>query len=295
VPVYDRRYRGWEGERRPPRAAIATLARYGLAEVFSSRLLLVLFVAACLPFVVFATIVYVAHNLELLTLFEISNATPLHENLQGTLFFYFLVVQSNLAFVLASFAGPNLVGPDLVHGAMPLYLSRPLGRADYVAGKLAILLVLLSAVTWVPGLLLVGLQAALAEPGWLAAHWRLPMAMFVGSWVWILLLSLFALAISAWIRWRPLATGALFGAMIVTSAFGAAVQETLDTRWGKLLMPVEMLKSIWIQLFGPLRMFAGIDPGEQLPEVAAWAGLAGLGLLALALLRRRIRAFEVVR
>jgi ABC-2 type transport system permease protein len=295
VPVYDRRYRGFDGERRPPRSVVATLARYGLAEVFASRLLLVMFVAACLPFLVFATIVYVAHNLELLTMLEVRDSASLQENLQGTLFFYFMVVQSNLAFVLASFAGPNLVAPDLVHGAMPLYLSRPVRRADYVAGKLAILLVLLSAITWVPGLLLVGLQAALAESSWLASHWRLPMAIFVGSWVSILLLSLFALAISAWIRWRPLATGALFGSLIVAGAFGAAIEETLDTRWGRMLIPTEMLKTIWIELFGPLRMFAGMDRSEDLPVGAAWAGVVALAALALALLHRRIRAFEVVR
>jgi ABC-2 type transport system permease protein len=295
VPVYDRRYRGYDGERRSPRTAIGTIANYGIRELFSSRLLLVLFVAACLPFVVFATIIYVANNLEILSFLEISEASSMQESLQGPFFFIFFTIQSNLAFLLASFAGPTLIGPDLVHGAMPLYLARPIRRSDYVLGKLAVLLGPLSAITWIPGLLLVGLQAALAEDGWLVAHWRLPMALFIGSWVWILLLSLLSLAISAWIRWRPLATAALFGIVVVGSAFGVAVSEILQTRWGKLFVPVELLKTVWIDLFGQLSIFRPTDPSQELPVAAAWLGLAALAAAALAMLHRKIRAYEVVR
>jgi ABC-2 type transport system permease protein len=295
VPVYDRRYKPFGGERRPPRRLFLTLTRFGLAEVFASKLLLVLFVAACLPFVAFSTFVYVANNIDVLAVFEVTDASPMLRLVEGSLFFWFLVGQSMFAFLIASFAGPNLVGPDLVHGAMPLYLSRPIARADYVLGKLGVLLTLLSAVTWVPGLLLAGLQASLAREGWLADRWRIPFALFVGSWVWILVLSLLALAISAWIRWRPLATSALFIVLVVGSAFGAAVNETLDTRWGNLLMLLEMAKKIWEELFGGAALI-GMPPAEEsIPLVACWLGLAAACGLALAVLNKKIRAYEVVR
>ena len=58
----------------------------------------------------------------------------------------------------------------------PCYLSRPFSRAEYVLGKAAVLLVLLSAITWVPGLLAVRLQAAwpagLAGQPTCASAWR---------------------------------------------------------------------------------------------------------------------------
>lgn len=292
MPVYDRRYRGYAGVRRSPRGVFWTLARYGFAEIFSTRLLLVLFVAACLPVVVFATLVYVANNLELLTLFKVQD-NELQESLSGSLFFWFVALQGNLAFLFASFAGPSLVNPDLAHGAMPLYLSRPLGRRDYVLGKLAILGTLLSAITWVPGLLLVALQSSLAGWGWLAAHASIPVGIFLGSVAWIAVLSLAALAISAWIRWRPLATGALFVLVVVGSAFGAAINETLDTRWGKLLMFTEQVKTIWIDLFGVGRIL-GTSREDDLPVAVCWLALGGFAVVALALLRRKIRAHEVV-
>lgn len=293
MPVYDRRYRGYSGERRSPRGLFWTIARYGFAEIFATRLLLVLFVAACLPVVVYATMIYVANNLELLSLFKVED-NELQESLSGTLFFWFVVGQGNLAFLFASFAGPSLVGPDLAHGAMPLYLSRPMSRGDYILGKLAILGTLLSAITWVPGLLLVALQSALAGGGWLGAHLRVPFGIFVGSLAWIALLSLASLAISAWIRWRPLATGALFGLFVVGSAFGTVINQMLDTRWGELLMFVEQMKTIWVDLFASGRILGEVSDERDLPVAVCWLAIATFTALAAALLHRKIRAHEVV-
>lgn len=297
MPVYDRRYRGFPGERRPSRWLFLTITRLGLAEVFASKLILILFVASCLPLLVFSTIVYVANNLDVLAAFQVTSgdASQLIESLEGPFFFWFLVAQSMFAFLLASFTGPQLVGPDLVHGAMPLYLSRPISRADYVLGKLCVLLVLLSAITWVPAMLLTGIQASVARDGWLADRWRIPFALLVGSWIWILLLSLLALAISAWIRWRPLATGALFGLVVVGSAFGTAINETLDTRWGTLLMFAEQIKTIWLELFD-VASILGVAGGPRALSVGVcWLALASFAALSLALLHRKIRAHEVVR
>lgn len=295
MPVYDHRYRGFDGERRPSRWLFLTLTRLGLAEVFSSKLILILFVAACLPFLVCAALIYVANNADLLAAIQVGDASELQKSFEGSLFFWYLICQSMFAFILASFTGPTLVGPDLVHGAMPLYLSRPISRADYVLGKLGVLLLLLSAVTWVPGLLLAGLQAALARDGWLAERWQIPFALFAGSWIWILLLALLALAISAWVKWRPLATSALFIVFVVGSAFGAAVNQTLDTKWGKLLMLGEMAKTIWISLFGSIEIVGGGSEAERLPIAACWLGLAAACVAALVILHRKIRAYEVVR
>jgi ABC-2 type transport system permease protein len=295
VPVYDHRYRGFDGERRPSRWLFLTLTRIGLSEVFSSRLLLVLFVASCLPSAVAAAVIYVANNTDALQVIQIDNVEEILRSFEGSFFFWFLVVQSMFAFLLASFAGPNLVGPDLVHGAMPLYLSRPISRADYVLGKLGVLLILLSAVTWLPGLLLTGLQISVAREGWLAERWRIPLGMFVGSWIWIVLLALLALAISAWIRWRPLATSSLFIVFVVGSAFGAVVNQTLDTRWGKLLMLGEMAKTIWGNLFGGAAVVRGDWSRDALPTWVCWLGLATACVAALLILHKKIRAYEVVR
>jgi ABC-2 type transport system permease protein len=295
VPVYDRRYRGFSGERTSPRALWWTLARYGLAETFSSKLLLILFVACCLPIVVFATLIYFANNLDLLSVFDVRDDGELQESLSGTLFFWFVVAQSNLAFIFASFAGPSMVAPDLTHGAMPLYLSRPMSRGDYMLGKLAILGTLLSALTWIPGLFLVALQTALAGGGWLVDNVRVPIGILLGSVLWILLVSFSALAISAWIRWRPLATGTLFILFVIGSAFGAAVNQIVGTSWGTVLMLTEQIRTIWVDLFDVDVIFGAPGGSGDLPVAACWLTLLAFTAFAALLLYRRIRAFEVVR
>lgn len=295
MPVYDRRYRPWEGERRGPRAAILTIARHALGGIFASRLTLLLFVASCLPFLVVATLIWIANNLEMLPMIRFDSPDEFRSGLEGPLFFWFLVWQSGFAFLLVSFAGPGLIGPDLVHGGLPLYLSRPIRRFDYVAGKMLALVTVLSAVTWVPGLLLVVLQGSLAGGDWFLTHVRMPLAIFVGAWVWILPLALAALAVSSAIRWRPLATGALFGLLLVGSGFGAVINESLDTRWGKLLMFGEMVQAIWSDLFGGVRFFNRVWPPDPLPSAVNWLALAVICVLAVLVLRRRIRAYEVVR
>ncbi len=182
--------------------------RFGLAEAFSSRLTLVLFIASCLPVLVFASLIYLANNLDVLVAAGIQVGNDF-AGIRDTAFFFFLTVQSDFAFLLAAFVGPTLVAPDLAHGAMPLYLSRPLSRWRLHAwASSRCSWSLLSAVTWVPGLLLVLLQASLAAGvGWRrTAH--LCSAVFVGSpGCGSCPCRSPPLAISAWVRWRPLATG----------------------------------------------------------------------------------------
>jgi ABC-2 type transport system permease protein len=295
VPVYDRRYRTFERPAQRAGSPVWILLRYGIGQVFESRFALILFVVACLPALGFATAIYIAHSAEAVAALRISDIGEFLEALSGRFFFFYMAGQSVWAFLFTAFVAPSLVAPDLAHGGLPLYLSRSLSRTQYVLGKLGILVVLLSALTWIPGLLLVGFQGALAEDGWLAAHARIPFAIVVGSWVWIGLLGLVALAVSAWIRWRPAATAALFGLFFIGSAFAAVVNGILDTRWGNLVSLSAIVRSIWVDLFGGLRAVPGMNLRETLPPSVAWFAFAAFLALAVLLLRRRIRAFEVVR
>ncbi len=295
MPVYDRRYRGWDGELRSPRSAVWTIAREGLGRVFASRLNLILFVVAALPFLFFAGAIYLANNLDLLAQIGMRDPEAFRASVDGAIFFWFLVVESSLGFLLAAFVGPTLIAPDLANGALPLYLARPIQRRDYILGKLLVLLAMLSGLTWVPGLLLVGLEASLAGGGWLLGHLRLPLAIFLGSWIWILMISLVALAISAWVRWRPLATAMMFIVFMVGEGFGRAINAFLDTRWGKLFILDDLVESIWDELFGGVSLLGREMVRDPLPISVAVTVIAVTVVLAYLLLRSRVRAFEVVR
>ena len=73
-----------------------------------------------------------------------------------------MYVQAGFAVFLAALAGPGLIAPDLANNALPLYFSRPLTRWTYALARLTVLMGMLSIVTWIPGLILFGLQVGLA-------------------------------------------------------------------------------------------------------------------------------------
>ncbi|MFN7941875.1 MAG: hypothetical protein U0X73_09750 [Thermoanaerobaculia bacterium] len=287
MPVYDRRYRGYEGERRPARRAIRSLVARGLAEVFASRLTILLLVVAALPTLGFGGVLYVANNLAAFAAVGVDPGRGFIA-IDANFFFTFLVVQSSFAFLVAAFVGPTLVAPDLAHNGLVLYLSRPLSRTGYVIGKAAILVILLSVLTWVPGELLLLLQSTLAS-GWAAANAGLFGALFGASALWIAVLTLFALAISAWVRWRPFATAMLFLVFVVGKGLGHAVMAILATRWGQLLIVDDLIRNLWRWLFTR-------EAGEGNLSVSASAvALVAFGLLAIWMLSKKIRPVEVSR
>jgi ABC-2 type transport system permease protein len=58
--------------------------------------------------------------------------------------------------------GAGLVANDKRANALQIYLSKPLTRVEYIAGKVLILVTFLLMVTWVPGILLLVLQMLFA-------------------------------------------------------------------------------------------------------------------------------------
>ena len=133
------------------------------------------------------------------------------------------MVQGVLALLLTAFVGPSLISPDLANGGLALYLSRPFSRAEYVAGKMTVLLVLLSLITWVPGLLLYAIQASCTGWTWIRPNLWLAGSIVLGPLIWILVLSLIALALSAWVKWRIAAGACVLGLHFVGAGFAEAI------------------------------------------------------------------------
>jgi ABC-2 type transport system permease protein len=290
MAVYERNYGRYQGALTPSWARFLVLPRYAYQEVFKSRMFVAFFALCFLVPFAGLLIIYLHHNLSALQFMGLSfdqlkEAIPI----DGWFFERGMSIQSTLAFVLVLLVGPTLVAPDLRNNGLPLYLSRPFSRTEYVLGKLAVLLILLSLITWIPGLLLVLFQGYLEGGGWLADNARIPAAIFLGSWAWILTLSLLALAVSAWVKWKPVARVALLMLFFALSGFGKVINEVLRTWWGSLLSLGEVITRIWQSLFG-------VDLADpDIPLAAAWTMMGLWCLISLWLLSRRIRAYEVVR
>jgi ABC-2 type transport system permease protein len=286
VAIYKQTYKDYGGTRTAAWSRFLILMRYSYARLFQSKFL-VLFMAICLFYpIACATLIYLSHNSPALAMLSLRPGTL--PAIDGRFFYMFCVVQGVLAFLLTAFVGPSLISPDLTNGGLALYLSRPFSRTEYVTGKMAVLLVLLSLVTWVPGLLLYAIQASCTGWTWVKPNLWLAGSIVLGPVIWIIVLSLIALALSAWVKWRIAAGAGVLGVQFVGAGLGAAVNEILRTDHGSLIDLGKVIHTIWGSLFR-------YDRGTQMSVTAAWLVLILVCAFCLRLLAKRIRGFEVVR
>jgi len=288
VAVYKRTYSAYEGSLTPSWSRFMILPRYSFARLWQSKFLVMFFMACFFYPLGCAVYIYLANNLSILSSFGIPTPFGQFLQVQPSLFLYFCWVQAAFTYLLTAFVGPSLVSPDLVNGAMPLYLCRPFSRAEYIAGKMSVLVFLLSLVTWVPGLILFLIQASLAGWEWTKANLWIAGSIFLGLAVWVVLLSLLALALSAWIKWKIAAGGLVLGVFFAGAGFGTALNSVMRTKYGTLLNLTEVMFTIWSKLFR-----WPSDTGISVE--ASWICVGVVAAVCLWLLIRRVRAFEVVK
>ena len=290
MAVYERSYRPYSGTLTPRRSRWLVFPAYSLREAFRSRFFTGFFVLCFIPFLGSAAVIYIRHNLDFLVNLGLIQGLQMDDlpSIDGRAFLWFLTTMSPLAFLTTVVVGPALVAPDLANNGLPLILSRPISRTEYVLGKMSVLGILLSVLTWIPGLALFAFQASFAGGGWLWDHLHVAGAILVASALYIVLLSLFALAISAWVRSKLGARGLLFGVLLILGGLSEAVNGILRTDWGLLLDPGDTMTVVWRALFQ-------LEPIVPLPVWSAWVSLLVIGALSVWLLNRRLRAFEVVR
>ena len=300
MAVYKKTYRPYEGALTASWRRLMVIPRYAFEDLRRSRFLTIFYILSFIYPLICALIIYVQHNASALRLINAEGAQRLI-SINVTFYMGLLGWQSMLALFLSAFIGPSQVSPDLANNALSLYLARPFSRAEYVLGKMLVLVILLSLMTWVPGLLLFGLEGYLEGWDWMTTNSRIASGIFFGSWVWILVLCLLALALSAWVKWKPAAGGLMFGVFFVASAFGAMINQVQRANWGNLFNISYLIGSIWVKLFegdNPTTsgaVFFRAPQGEVMPLWCSWAALAGLALVCLYMLRRKIRGAEVVR
>ena len=286
MAVYKRTYTAYEGALTPEWSRFLILPRAAHGRLTQMKLLTILRMVAMFYPVGCIVWVYIANNLSVLASFGIPAGQFI--KVETSLFLYLCWVQGAFAYVMTALVGPVLVSPDLVNNALPLYFSRPFSRTEYVLGKVSVLGVLLSTVTWIPALAVWIVQASLAGWDWTMANAAVAVGMVAGMLLWVLLLSLIALAVSAWVKWRIAAGALLLGIFIAGAGFGTAVNQIVRTDYGSFLNLPEVMYTIWAQLLW-------LDPGNGLPVEWAWAVYFAVCGACLWLLWRKVRAFEVVK
>lgn len=293
MAVYKRTYKVYSGSLTPAWSRFTVLMRYSLSTIFSARLFTVYFMLCFAPLLVGIGYIYVANNAAVQALVGIHAKGSW--GIDAEWFAAMLAAQTGMGFILVAWCAPGMVTRDFANQALQLYFSRPLSRTEYILGKFSALALLLSCITWVPGLILFGLQAGLAGAGWGWDNLYLLGAIFVSSWLWIAVIALLALALSVFVRWRIAATGLILGVFLVLPGFGEAFNFTLQTHWGKLLDLSYSIRLVWTQLFRTTPQSVGIRFQAGIPLWSAWMAIFVACSISVLLLNRRLKAREVVR
>ncbi|MCX6585533.1 MAG: hypothetical protein NTX13_02995 [Acidobacteria bacterium] len=289
MAVFKRGYERYDGPLTGAVTRFLAVPRFVWPRLLAERFVLVLLLVSLFWPLLCAIFIYLSNHANLLpNLNEGGDAIQKLLRIDGRFFATFMNIQSTFAIILAAVAGPGLIAPDLANNALPLYFSRPVSLASYIGARLVVLFGLLSLVTLLPGLFVFGLQASLAGSSWLAGHWTLGQGMLLGFLLYILLLSLVALACSAYVKWRVVAGALVLGFFFVLAGAAQIVNQVFRVEWGSLLSPGYTIYTIWCALLGVETAADAPDAGECLAAV-----LVLLGAL-LAVLLRKLRPVEVV-
>jgi ABC-2 type transport system permease protein len=304
MAVYEHTYKPYLGKLTPEWSRFLIIPRHAFRDVFKSKLFTAFFVICFTPLLIEAILIYLHHNVNALAILKVD----VRELIPIDAFFFqtFVNLQASFAFFVTLLVGPPLVARDLRNNALPLYLCRPFSRTEYVLGKMSVLLILLSAMTWVPQLLLFCFQAYLEGASWFVENLWLASAIVIGGMVWILLLALLSQAVSALVKWRVIASATLLGIFFIPSVFGEVVNNILLTRWGNIISLGALMKNVTAGLFGTFVRASGHftewdgHVGHEIivnepPLWASWFALFVICAICLALLSWKVKAYEVVR
>jgi ABC-type transport system involved in multi-copper enzyme maturation permease subunit len=184
--------------------------------------------------------------------------------------------------------GSALIAEDRRANALQIYLSKPLTRAEYVFGKLAILVTFLLLITWVPAILLLVLEMLFAGNfTFLRANAYLFPAITLFSLVEVVTVSASMLALSS-LSTNSRFVGILYTALIFFSnaLYGVmrAVTGSSTVSWISFGNNIAQIGDLIFRV--PLRY--------QTPWPVSLLVIVVLIALSALILERRVRGVEIV-
>lgn len=289
MPIHDQGYRRYGGSKAPRGHAWTVITRAGLRFFLGKRIFLGLLLAGWLRFIFEAGRIYLATNVSQIaanlppagsSLLAVTSET-FHDMIDS--WFVNLVV-----FIITVYVGAGLIANDRRVNALQVYLSKPLTRAEYVFGKLAILMTFLLFVTWIPAMGLLIVQVVFAGSlTFLGHNLYLVPAITVHAFLQATALSMAMLALSS------LSNSARYVAMLYAGIvfFSSAIYNVLYgiTRNSSLS---------WVSFSASLEQVGKAIFRLPLKYTTPWPVsllmvLALIGVSAL-ILERRVRGVEVV-
>jgi ABC-2 type transport system permease protein len=279
MPIHDQGYRRYGGTKARNGTGWIVIARAGIRTLFAKRAFLGLLLVAWFPFFVRAVQMYAAANIpQASTLIAVTAET----------FRQFLDQQQIFAFFITVYVGAGLIANDRRANALQIYLSKPLTRAEYIFGKLAILMTFLALVTWLPAIVLLIVQISFAGNfTFVRNNIFLFPAITVFSFVQVTTISTAMLALSS------LSKSSRYVAILY-----AAVIFFTQAIYGVMYAVTRSTALSWISLSNNLGQIGDLLFRQPLKYDTPWpvSLLVIVGLIAASawVLERRVRGIEVI-
>lgn len=277
MPIHDQGYRRYVGHREPHGRAWWVIARQHIVAALKFKPFIILLLAAWGPFVVRAVQIYVTSYYPQASMFQITPRT----------FRDFLDVQAIFVF-LVTVRMAGLIADDKRANALQVYLSKPLTRVEYIAGKLVALLVYLLGVTLVPAILLLFVQVLFSgSTAFLRQNLFLLPAVTLFALIQSLLSVFILLALSSLSKSRRFVAIMYAGMIFFTAAMYQALRGITGSRLWAVISPGEMLDVLGDAIFR-------ITGNPAVPVVVAALVVAIMIGGSVWILERKVRGIEVV-
>jgi len=278
MPIHDQGYRRYGGSRAESGRAWQVIARAGIQSIISKRAFIALMLFAWAPFIVRAVQIYVSANFQ-----QAAFLAP-----KGETFRQFLETQNIFVFFVTIWVGAGLIANDRRANALQLYLSKPLTAAEYIAGKMAILFVFLTFVTFAPAMGLLLVQAIFAGSFTFIRNnaYLLP-AITLFSLAQVLLASTTMLALSSLSKSSRFVGIMYAGLMFFTGALFQALRGITGSTVFAWLSPGDALEQVGDVIFR-------ITPRYDLPPAVAGIAVLALIIASGVILARRVKGVEIV-
>jgi ABC-2 type transport system permease protein len=278
MPIHDQGYRRFGGTREPRGRGWLVIASGGLRSALAKRPVIFLLLVAWIPFAYQAVKFYLTTTFGQLQMLTTSAQT----------FREFLEHQETFIFFLTIYIGTGLIANDKRANALQIYLSKPLTRLEYVAGKAAILAAFLLAVTWLPAVLLLAVQAMFAgNLTFVRANAFLLPAITVYSFVQVTLATATMLALSSASKSARFVGIMYAGVVFFTDAVFGTLKYLMNSSYASLVSPTQSLAQLGDVIFR-------VPPRNDTPTLLTFLVVVGIIGVCAVVLERQIRGVEVV-
>src|SRR5262245_40744426 len=277
MPIHDQGYRRYGGGKARGQGWMV-IARAGVRTFLGKRAFLGLMLMAWFPFFVRAVQMYAAANLP-----QAAFLAPTPET-----FRQFLDQQGIFVFFITVYVGAGLIANDRRANALQIYLSKPLTRAEYVFGKLAVLMTFLLLVTWIPAIVLLIVQISFAGN----------FTFFKDNVFLFPAITLFACIQVSLVAFTMLALSSLSNSSRYVSILYAAIIFFSQAIYGVVYLVTRSSAMSWISVSANLAQIGDVifrqPPKYETPWVVSLLVIAGLIAASGFILARRVRGVEVI-